>query len=122
MTHHLLKVQPFQSSHFYSPYPTLPPYKKKYPCSFISIERKFADSWAISDSADYLLRSDGVATKSAGIFMFIFHLSRLPLSPSFPSFMLQRENYVTSFFQMPHILFHFVLHSSPDRYAHKVLC
>ena len=62
--------------------------RKKYSCSFVSIERKFADSWVVCDSAHSLLYFSVAATKSAGIFIFIFHLSLLPLSPSFPSFTL----------------------------------
>lgn len=58
---------------------------KKYSRSFVSIERKFADFWVVCDSAHSLLYFSVAATKSAGIFIFIFHLSLLPLSPSFPS-------------------------------------
>lgn len=111
-----LKLQPFHFSHFYSPYPTLPPSKKKYSCSFVSIERKFADFWVVCDSAHSLLYFSVAATKSAGIFIFIFHLSLLPLSPSFPSFTLQRVNYTTSFFPAPHF---FALGFKSIKYWHK---
>jgi hypothetical protein len=74
---------------------TVTVWKKKYPTSFISIERKFADSWAVSDPAHHLRYFSG-GSYSVSKKFYIYLLS-------FPSFMLQRENYITSFFPRPHL-------------------